>query len=122
MEVTFILGWVFLAIVVGVAASSRARDGTGWFFLAVIISPLFAGLLLLALPSKKKWQEDPYAKIAAMAAVEATPENSQARRILAIEMAKPAMEIEARRKKQAKNNLGLLILVVFAVIYYLVHS
>jgi hypothetical protein len=121
MEVTLILGWVFLAIVVGVAASSRSRDGTGWFFLAVIISPLFAGLLLLALPSKKKWQEDSYAKIAAMAAVEATPENSQSRRILAIELAKPAMEEEARRKKRARNNLGLLVLVAFGVLYYLAH-
>ena len=42
--------WFGLAIVVGVAANTRGRDGVGWFLLAVIISPLFAGLLVLALP------------------------------------------------------------------------
>lgn len=47
----FIL-WVGLAIVVGVAANKRRRSGIGWFLLALLISPLIAGLLVLALGSK----------------------------------------------------------------------
>ncbi len=43
--------WLGLAIIVGVAANTRGRDGFGWFALAVIISPLLAGLLVLALPN-----------------------------------------------------------------------
>ena len=44
------LFWIGLAIVVGVAANKRGRDRTGWSVLAIVISPLLAGLLLLALP------------------------------------------------------------------------
>jgi hypothetical protein len=46
--------WVFiyfaLAVIVGVAANTRGRSGLGWFMLALIISPLISGLLVLALP------------------------------------------------------------------------
>ena len=42
--------WIALSSVVGVAASSRGRDGGGWFVLALVISPLIAGLLVVALP------------------------------------------------------------------------
>jgi hypothetical protein len=47
MELGFL--WIGLAVVVGVAANSRGRSGFGWFVLAVVISPLLAGLLVLAL-------------------------------------------------------------------------
>jgi hypothetical protein len=49
----WLLLWLALAIVVGVAANTRGRTGFGWFCLAVVISPVIAGLLVLALP----WQE-----------------------------------------------------------------
>ncbi len=51
MEVVVL--WFVLAIIVGIAANTRGRSGIGWFFLAVITSPLIAGLLLLALPRKE---------------------------------------------------------------------
>lgn len=35
--------WLGFAIVVGVAANTRGRNGIGWFFLAVLISPLTRG-------------------------------------------------------------------------------
>lgn len=44
----FILLWFGFSIVVGVA-NKRDRSGAGWFFLALFISPLLAGLLVLAL-------------------------------------------------------------------------
>ena len=44
------LFWLGLAIVVGVAGDTRGRNGFGWFILAIVISPLLAGLLLIALP------------------------------------------------------------------------
>jgi len=53
MEVV-VLCWLILAVIVGVGANTRGREGGGWFLLAVIISPLLAGLLLLALPRKPK--------------------------------------------------------------------
>jgi hypothetical protein len=46
----WLLLWIALCIVVGVAANARGRSGGGWFFLALIVSPLIAGLLVLALP------------------------------------------------------------------------
>jgi len=47
---TLFLFWIGCAVIVGVAANTRGRAGFGWFLLAVVISPLLAGLLLLALP------------------------------------------------------------------------
>ena len=38
--------WFVFAIAVGIWASNRGRSGFGWFLLAVVISPLLAGILL----------------------------------------------------------------------------
>jgi hypothetical protein len=50
MEFAFF--WVGFAVVVGVAASARGRDGVGWFLLALIISPLIAFLLVLVMQKR----------------------------------------------------------------------
>jgi hypothetical protein len=50
MMMIFILFWIGFAVVVGVAANTRGRSFGGWFFFALAISPLLAGLLLLASP------------------------------------------------------------------------
>lgn len=50
--ISFWLSWFLLALIVGVAANTRGRNGLGWFTVAVILSPLIGGLLLLALPKK----------------------------------------------------------------------
>jgi hypothetical protein len=47
------LFWIAFAIIVGVAANTRGRFGFGWFVLAIFLSPLISGLLLLALP--RRW-------------------------------------------------------------------
>jgi phosphotransferase system glucose/maltose/N-acetylglucosamine-specific IIC component len=44
--------WIAFAVIVGIAASRRGRSGLGWFLLALVISPVIAGLLVLVLPSK----------------------------------------------------------------------
>lgn len=46
-----LLLWFIFAVIVGVAASSRGRSGFGWFVLAIVISPLIAGLLMALMPS-----------------------------------------------------------------------
>jgi hypothetical protein len=45
----WIVGWVFLSILVGVFASSKKRSGIGWFFLSLIISPLITFIILLVI-------------------------------------------------------------------------
>ena len=55
---TVLFSWVMLSMVIGVAAASRGRT-PAWLLLALVISPLLARLLLLALPSLKtgrQWQ------------------------------------------------------------------
>ena len=47
---TIIVIWLVLALIVAIAANTRGRNAFGWLVLAVVISPLLAGLLLLALP------------------------------------------------------------------------
>lgn len=51
--------WVIASIVVGVIANSRGRFWIPWMFLALLITPLLAGLLVLVLPSKKPGSEQP---------------------------------------------------------------
>ena len=46
--------WLALAVIVGVAANTRGRSSALWVLLAIVISPLIAGLLLLALPGLDK--------------------------------------------------------------------
>jgi hypothetical protein len=74
----FVFFWIGFAIIVGVAANNRGRSGIGWAFLAILISPILAGLLLLALSRR-----DLLTDIATIAAIEATPEGSQSRQLLA---------------------------------------
>jgi len=57
----FAFFWFIFAVIVGIAASARrSRDGLAWFLLALIISPLLAGLLVLALPdlAEQRARED----------------------------------------------------------------
>lgn len=51
MEIFFF--WFIFAIGVGVIASSRGRDGFGWFFLAMVISPIIAVVIVALIPSLK---------------------------------------------------------------------
>ena len=46
--------WLGFAIVVGIAAAHRGRKGAAWLLLAVVTSPLIAGLLVLVLPDPNK--------------------------------------------------------------------
>jgi uncharacterized membrane protein HdeD (DUF308 family) len=48
-----IMFWLILTAIVAVAAETRGRFGGGWFLLSCVITPLLAGLLLLALPNRK---------------------------------------------------------------------
>jgi hypothetical protein len=50
--VGFLAVWIGLSIAVGIAASKRDRNGVGWFFLSMLLSPLLGGALVLALGSK----------------------------------------------------------------------
>lgn len=48
--------WVGLSVIVGIAAGRRDRSGAGWFILSLLISPLLAGLLMLALGNARSSQ------------------------------------------------------------------
>jgi hypothetical protein len=48
MELMFIFFWIGFSVIVAVAANTRGRSAVGWFILAILISPLLAGLLVLA--------------------------------------------------------------------------
>lgn len=50
---TWFIAWVLLSVVVGMVAQNyRDRNGFGWFVLALVVSPLIAGLLVLATKPK----------------------------------------------------------------------
>lgn len=50
MEWVFV--WCVASVGVGLAATPRGRGSGSWFLIALVISPLLAILLLLALPTK----------------------------------------------------------------------
>lgn len=43
-----LLFWFGVSIAIGIWASNKGRNGFGWFVLAVLISPILAGLFLAA--------------------------------------------------------------------------
>jgi hypothetical protein len=49
MFLAALFSYFALMVVVGVAANARDRSGVEWFIFALFLSPLLAGLLLLAL-------------------------------------------------------------------------
>jgi len=49
-----IILWIVLSIVIGVAATARGRNGIGWFFISIFLSPIIAVLLLLVFPNLKQ--------------------------------------------------------------------
>jgi hypothetical protein len=51
MEILLI--WLPFSVIVGAVASSRGRDGFGWFLLSVLISPILSVLALLCTTNLK---------------------------------------------------------------------
>ncbi len=45
--------WFVLALIIGVAAARRGRSGLGWVFLSLMLSPLFAAIVLALLPDRR---------------------------------------------------------------------
>ena len=43
--------WLIGSVVVSIVASSKGRFGFGYFLLSVLISPLIAGFMVLAMPN-----------------------------------------------------------------------
>jgi energy-coupling factor transporter transmembrane protein EcfT len=55
--VEYIFFWFIIAILVGVYAAKRGRSGFGWFLLSVLISPILAFLILLAVGENREKAE-----------------------------------------------------------------
>jgi hypothetical protein len=53
MIALLVIVWVGLALATGAAAKSRGRDATGWFLLALIVSPVIALILLMAFQPRR---------------------------------------------------------------------
>ena len=51
MEILFL--WIGLAVAIGIFAANKGRNGFGWFLLAIIISPLVAGIIVIAISNLK---------------------------------------------------------------------
>ena len=46
--------WLVFAVICGIGASQNGRSGFGYFVLAILVSPLICGFLLLALGKTKQ--------------------------------------------------------------------
>ena len=46
--------WVVLCIIPAAIASSKGRNGVGWFFLSLVISPLIAGVIISCMKADKR--------------------------------------------------------------------
>ena len=129
--------WLAFAIIVGAAANTRGRDGVGWFVLAVLISPVLAGLLLLALPrfdrsrakavAQAPMKKCPYC--AQMIPIEALVCHLCRREVDTPESAKVLIENESRRQehrtetenekaRKARWELIAAILIIIGFIVY----
>src|SRR5580700_1466750 len=50
--------WLFFAVVVGFLGRSIGQNGFAWFAVALLFSPIIAGILLLCVPRAKEKRED----------------------------------------------------------------
>jgi multidrug resistance efflux pump len=57
MEIIIGVFWLALSFVIAGLASSRGRSSIGWWVVALLISPLLAGVLVFVLPDLKAAQE-----------------------------------------------------------------
>jgi hypothetical protein len=73
--ITAILIWLVFAIVIGVAAARRGRSGLGWLFISLIISPLFAAILLALLADRR--YDEVVSRLAAYDAAATTSDTSR---------------------------------------------
>lgn len=64
-----IIAWLFFAVIVGAIAGSKGRSGFGWFLLAILISPLIAGIFVLLMPATVQANQPAYAGPAAAVGV-----------------------------------------------------
>jgi hypothetical protein len=55
--IEILLLWFVVAVCVGIVAGGRGRSGFGWFLLAAFVSPLIAGIALVALPNVRRDRE-----------------------------------------------------------------
>lgn len=53
MTMFMFLGWLILAILVGVYANTKGRSGLGFFLLAVVFSPLIGFIIALVISPVK---------------------------------------------------------------------
>jgi hypothetical protein len=49
--------WIFVSIMVGFVARSRGRNGVGWFFISILLTPGLATLLLLLVFPRLRTQQ-----------------------------------------------------------------
>ena len=55
---SIIFWWIILAILVGVYAGKQGRSGIGYFFLAVLLSPIIAFVILLIAGENREKAEE----------------------------------------------------------------
>jgi hypothetical protein len=123
MEISLVFFWLVLAIIVGIAANTRGRNGVAWFLLAVVISPLLGGLLVLALP-----------RLVAPVTTDATNQNASNQQMMFDALPEDAkqrvrdaqaerqrlalLESERRERREKKTHLlgvGILCIIVAAL-------
>jgi len=115
---TILIGWILFSAVVGVGANTRGRSGFSWFLLSLVISPLLAGLFLLASKRRDQKEKDPFADVATLATIEATPEGSRSRRLLAEHDAKRAAKVKADAQLgKDRQAVGVVIGVLLLALY-----
>jgi len=78
-----VLFWLAFCVIVAIAAERRCnRDPIGWLTLSLVISPLLAGLALLAVGPKAP--EPEFADVRHRALAKSRKEPSQAENVLAV--------------------------------------
>jgi hypothetical protein len=99
--------WLIAAFIVALLGRRRHRSGLGWFLLALAISPLLAGLLVLVLPARPS-----AAQIAAKLDKQAIADKFA--RLGTPELEQPPCEI--RKTPAERSEIGKALLVVVGAI------
>lgn len=122
MEFAFV-AWAVLALLIGAWASGIGRSGFGWFVLALIISPLLAGIALL-IAGRRNESSGPTKKCPDCS--EPVARDARACKHCGYRFLPPETPEEAAAREQAAEaalqKRRMLAVVIVAVIIYVIYN
>lgn len=110
--------WIAFSIVVGVGARTHGRSGFGWFIMALLFTPLIAGLLVMVLPNRAARKDDALTQLF----FDALSPEAKHRVVHARSVRHQHAQVTERHRRLQAQARAIVLLIVILIIYAMVRS